>query len=57
VAPEGFLRRDAFRPRASVHSPKARHRRAEHAGRAYFSRLALTLAKARRARRSGGAAA
>jgi hypothetical protein len=38
--------------------PEERRRRAEHARRAYFTRLALASAKARRrGRRSGGAAA
>jgi hypothetical protein len=35
-------------------APEERHRRAEHARRAYFTRLALASAKARRARRQGG---
>jgi hypothetical protein len=34
-------------------TPEERHRRAEHARRAYFTRLALASAKARRARREG----
>jgi hypothetical protein len=34
--------------------PEERRRRAEHARRAYFTRLALASAKARRARRQGG---
>jgi hypothetical protein len=38
-------------------SPEERRRRAEHARSAYFVRLALASAKARRAKRSGGAAA
>ena len=39
-------------------SPEERRRRADHARRAYFTRLALASAKARRrGRRSGGAAA
>ena len=39
-------------------SPEERRRRAEHARSAYFTRLALAAAKARRrAQRSGGAAA
>ena len=39
-------------------SPEERRRRAEHARRAYFTRLALASAKARRrGRRSGGEAA
>jgi hypothetical protein len=39
-------------------SPEERRRRAEHARSAYFTRLALASAKARRrAKRSGGAAA
>jgi hypothetical protein len=38
-------------------SPEERRRRAEHARRAYFTRLALASAKARRGERSGGAAA
>jgi hypothetical protein len=38
-------------------SPEERRRRAEHARRAYFTRLALASAKARRGNRSGGAAA
>jgi hypothetical protein len=39
-------------------SPEERRRRAEHARSAYFTRLALASAKARRqGRRSGGAAA
>ena len=36
--------------------PEERRRRAEHARRAYFTRLALASAKARRARRQGGGA-
>jgi hypothetical protein len=35
-------------------APEERHRRAEHARRAYFTRLALASAKARRAKRQGG---
>jgi hypothetical protein len=35
-------------------APEERRRRAEHARRAYFTRLALASAKARRARRQGG---
>jgi hypothetical protein len=38
-------------------SPEERRRRAEHARSAYFARLALAAAKARRGKRSGGAAA
>ena len=38
-------------------SPEERRRRAEHARSAYFTRLALASAKARRSKRSGGAAA
>ena len=38
-------------------SPEERRRRVEHARRAYFTRLALASAKARRSKRSGGAAA
>jgi hypothetical protein len=38
-------------------SPEERRRRAEQARRAYFTRLALASAKARRGKRSGGAAA
>ena len=38
-------------------SPEERCRRAEHARRAYFTRLALASAKARRARRQGGGGA
>ena len=38
-------------------SPEERSRRAEHARSAYFTRLALASAKARRGKRSGGAAA
>jgi hypothetical protein len=34
-------------------APEERRRRAEHARRAYFTRLALASAKARRARREG----
>jgi hypothetical protein len=37
-------------------APEERRRRAEHARRAYFTRLALASAKARRARRRGGGA-
>jgi hypothetical protein len=37
--------------------PEERRRRAGHARRAYFTRLALASAKARRGKRSGGAAA
>jgi hypothetical protein len=37
-------------------TPEERGRRAEHARRAYFTRLALASAKARRARRHGGGA-
>ena len=37
-------------------APEERRRRAEHARRAYFTRLALASAKARRARRQGGGA-
>jgi hypothetical protein len=37
-------------------APEERRRRAEHARRAYFTRLALASAKARRARRPGGGA-
>ena len=37
-------------------TPEERRRRAEHARRAYFTRLALASAKARRARRRGGEA-
>jgi hypothetical protein len=37
-------------------APEERRRRAEHARRAYFTRLALASAKARRARRQGGEA-
>jgi hypothetical protein len=36
--------------------PEERRRRAEHARRAYFTRLALASAKARRVRRQGGGA-
>jgi hypothetical protein len=36
--------------------PEERRRRAEHARRAYFTRLALASAKARRTRRWGGGA-
>lgn len=36
--------------------PEERRRRAEHARRAYFTRLALASAKARRAKRQGGGA-
>jgi hypothetical protein len=36
--------------------PSERRRRAEHARRAYFTRLALASAKARRAKRQGGGA-
>jgi hypothetical protein len=36
--------------------PQERRRRAEHARRAYFTRLALASAKARRAKRQGGGA-
>jgi hypothetical protein len=35
-------------------APEERCRRAEHARRAYFTRLALASAKARRAKRQGG---
>jgi hypothetical protein len=35
-------------------APEERRRRAEHARRAYFTRLALASAKARRARRQNG---
>jgi hypothetical protein len=38
-------------------SPEERRRRADHARSAYFTRLALAAAKARRAKRPGGAAA
>ena len=38
-------------------SPEDRRRRAENARSAYFTRLALASAKARRGKRSGGAAA
>jgi hypothetical protein len=44
VDPEGVL------------DPQERARRAEHARRAYFTRLALASAKARRIRRQGGGA-
>ena len=37
-------------------APEERRRRAEHARRAYFTRLALASAKARRAKRQGGEA-
>jgi hypothetical protein len=37
-------------------SPEERRRRAEHARSAYFTRLALAAAKARRGKRPGGAA-
>jgi hypothetical protein len=37
-------------------APEERRRRADHARRAYFTRLALASAKARRARRQGGGA-
>jgi hypothetical protein len=57
VPQEGFLRGCPTHPGSSVHAPKERHRRAEHARRAYFTRLALASAKARRTKRSGGAAA
>jgi hypothetical protein len=41
----------------STLTPEERRRRAEHARRAYFTRLALASAKARRARRQGGGGA
>jgi hypothetical protein len=44
VDPEGTL------------APEERRRRAEHARRAYFTRLALASAKARRAKRQGSGA-
>ena len=54
---EGFYRAGRTRPGPSIHGPEERRRRAEHARRAYFTRLALASAKARRGKRSGGASA
>ena len=54
---EGFLRAARTRSGPSVPGPVESRRRAEHARRAHFTRLALASAKARRGKRSGGAAA
>ena len=52
---EGFIRAGCTCPGPGVHISEARQ--VEHARRASFTRLALASAKARRAKRPGGAAA
>jgi len=54
---EGFLRAARTRYGPSVPGPVESRRRAEHARRAHFTRLALASAKARRGKRSGGGGA
>jgi hypothetical protein len=57
VPQEGCLQAARTYAGPSVPGPKEWRRRAEHARRAYSTRLALASAKARRTKRSGGAAA